>query len=294
MQPAVCIFAHGGFVPVPGNPTATSFNMLKYFPHFWINRRADARRRHLIEAYFADSGIEHARIEAVTPETLPKVSVRTPLANSMAELSIFTSHLAAIDAALQSGCEAAVVMEDDVRSRHVFDGAAIVASAPADWEVLQLHVSNRPVVLALGDLFLRHGVLWHEWEPHFYSAGAYVVSRKGAENILARYRPEGRQIDLGGVHAFGKLVADHLLYRRSRCYTATIPFFMNDTDLTSTHAPNRDETHHRPGAAGVESVMQAVERRAREAGRAYPFALGRLAEKRNDEATAAAVEQVSS
>ncbi|RJG05394.1 hypothetical protein D3870_04585 [Noviherbaspirillum cavernae] len=238
----------------------------------------------LIEAYFARGGVANSRVEAITPESLPRISVRKPFANSIPELAILTSHLDAIGMACQSGHETAVIMEDDVRSRYVFDALTLISSAPHDWEILQLHVSNRPVVLELGEMYLRHGVLWHEWEPTCYSAGAYVINRKGAARILSHYRPNGTDIDLTGVHAFGKLVADHLLYRRSCCYTATIPYFMNDIALTSTHAPHRDETHHRPGALGVESIMQQIESQAvagsgharplLQAG--YPFALRAL------------------
>ena len=246
--------------------------MLNGLPHFWINRQSDTERRALIETFLARSGVDNRRVNATTPDTLPKVSVRKPFSNSLPELAIMTSHLDAIGMAQQSVCETAVIMEDDVRSRYVFDGAALIASAPDDWEILQLHVSNAPVVLALGEMYLRHGILWHEWEPVCYSAGAYVINRRGPERLLSRYRPQGNDIDLTGVHAVGKLVADHLLYRRSCTYTATIPFFTNDIAFTSTHAPHRDETHHRPGALGVQHIMQRVEG---EAG-GYPFALRRL------------------
>jgi hypothetical protein len=76
--------------------------------------------------------------------------------------------------------------------------------------------------------------------------------------LLARYCPDGTRLDLTGVHAPGKLVADHLLYRRGACYTATVPFFFNDVALHSTHAPQRDATHHRPGAQGVDEVRRRI------------------------------------
>ncbi|MGV3653586.1 MAG: hypothetical protein ACO1N5_05150 [Noviherbaspirillum sp.] len=234
-----------------------------------------------MESYFAQGRVDNVRIDATTPQTLPKIGVRKPFTNSLAELAIMASHLDAVGAAHRSERGLAVVMEDDVRSRYVFDSAALMASAPADWEILQLHVSNRQVVLELGQLYLRHGLLWHEWEPSCFSAGAYLINRKGAESILSRYRPDGMDIDLTGVHAVGKLVADHLLYRRSRCYTATIPYFFNDIALRSTHAPQRDDTHHRPGAMGVESVMRHIESRAAGGHGSpspgpYPFALRAL------------------
>ncbi|HZW20896.1 hypothetical protein [Noviherbaspirillum sp.] len=248
--------------------------MLNRLPHFWINRQCDTHRRILAERYLAQHGIAHARVDAVTPETLPTISVRQPFTNSLPELAIFSSHLAAVGAMFHADCELGVIMEDDVRSLHVFDSAALIASAPADWEILQLHVSNLPVVLELGEMYFRHGMLWHEWEPSCFSAGAYLINRRGAARLLSRYRPGGADIDLTGVHAYGKLVADHLLYRRSVCYTATIPYFFNDISLQSTHAPHRDEAHHRPGATGVESVMRRIEQSARGG---YPFALRSLA-----------------
>ncbi len=255
--------------------------MLNALPHFWINRRSDIERRRLIEAYFSNGIVAHARIEATTPDTLPTVHLRKPLANSKAELAILTSHLDALGHARHQRCTHAVILEDDVRSRYLFDAAALIASAPRDWEILQLHVSSEAVVLGLGEIYLRHGLLWHEWEPSFFSAGAYLVNARGAERILARYRPAGKELDLTGVHALGKLVADHLLYRRTHCYTATVPYFFNDVALASTHAPHRDETHHRPGARGVETVMEKIERQWREKDPAaqsapYPFALHAL------------------
>ncbi|WP_322400158.1 hypothetical protein [Massilia luteola] len=243
--------------------------MLEGLPHYWINRQTDVERRRLAEAAFARAGVAHARVEAATPDTLPQVNLRKPLANSLPELAIVVSHLRAIGAAHAGGGAAVVVMEDDVRSHHVYDARALMASAPPDWEILQLHVSHAPVVLALGELYLAHGILWHEWEPSFYSAGAYLIRRAAMERLLARYCPDGEHLELGGVHAHGKLVADHLLYRRSICYTATVPLFFNDVALHSTHAPQRDATHHRPGAAGVEAVRRRIAD-AIAAGRGWP------------------------
>lgn len=232
--------------------------MLNGLAHLWINRHVDIERRVQIESYFSDGGVDHIRVEAITPETLPHIRVRQPFTNSMSELAIIASHLDAIQKVHQAGHQYAVIMEDDVRSRYVFDANALISSAPADWEILQLHVSNGPVVLQLGEMYLRHAMLWHEWEPTCFSAGAYLISRKGAERILSQYRPTGKNIDLTGVYSFGKLVADHLLYRRVCCYTATVPFFFNDVRFISTHAPDRDDTHHRPGARAVEQLMQRI------------------------------------
>jgi hypothetical protein len=243
--------------------------MLEGLPHYWINRHADVERRRLAEAAFARAGVAHARVEAATPATLPEVSVRKPLANSLSELAIVVSHLRAVGAAHAGGSAAAVVMEDDVRAHYLFDARALMASAPPDWDILQLHVSHAPVVLALGELYLAHGILWHEWEPSFYSAGAYLINRAAMARLLARYCPDGIRLDLGGVHAHGKLVADHLLFRRAACYTATVPFFFNDVALHSTHAPQRDATHHRPGALGVDEVRRRIGAQIA-AGRGWP------------------------
>ena len=248
--------------------------MFDALPHFWINREADLQRRALAQDFLARAGVVHTRVEAVTPDTLPPVSVRKPLVNTRAELAICASHLRAVGNAWRSGSAAALILEDDVRSHYLFDSAALLAAAPPDWEILQLHVSHAPVVLELGELYLRHGILWHEWEPSCYSAGAYLVSRAGMERLLARYCPDGVSLDLSGVHAYGKLVADHLLYRRSICYTATLPFFFNDVALASTHAPQRDDTHHRPGALGADRVRERVAAQAAAQGAGgYPFAL---------------------
>lgn len=255
--------------------------MLQGLPHFWINRAQDGERRVQAQAAFAGAGVAHARVEAVTPDTLPPVALREPFSNTLAELAIFCSHLRAAGAALRSGAAAAVIMEDDVRAHHLFDGAALLASAPPDWEILQLQTSNAAVVRELGELYLGHGTLWYEWEPVCWSAGAWVARRGAIEALLARYCPDGVRLDLGGVHAPGKLVADHLLYRRSACYTATVPYFHNDLAQPSTHAPQRDPTHHAPGAQGAAEVRRRI-LEAVAAGRApagaplqagYPFAL---------------------
>jgi len=244
--------------------------MLDRLPHFWINRAADEQRcRHAARA-FDRAGVAHTRVEAVTPDTLPPVRVREPLANSLPELAIFSSHLRAAGMALESGAELALIMEDDVRAHHVFDSAALLASAPPDWEILQLHVSNAAVVRELGALYLRHGIVWHEWEPAFWSAGAWVVRREAIQRLLKRYCPDGIALDLSQVHAWGKLVADHLLYRRTVCYTATLPLFFNDMAQHSTHAPQRDATHHQPGAQGLDALRRHI---VQATGGAYPFAL---------------------
>lgn len=256
--------------------------MLNGLSHFWINRRCDTERCQLIEAYFSAGLVKHVRIEATTPETLPRITVRQPFLNSLAELAILTSHLDAIGQAYREGHEYAVILEDDVRSRYLFDTKALIASAPADWEILQLHVSNKNIVPRLGLAYLQHNVLWNEWERQFFSAGAYLISRRGAERLLARYRPSGREIDLTSVHAPRKVVADNVLFRRMNCYSTTVPYFFNHAVLASTHAPHRDDTQHRPGAQVVEQVMHHIEQRWMAHGKTrpqapYPFAIRSIA-----------------
>ena len=250
--------------------------MLDRLFHLWINREADFDRRARAQVYFDSGGVCHQRIKAIVPETLPDMRVRMPLTNSRPELAIFTSHLEAIAAALHAGSPA-LVMEDDVRSHHVFDAVALLASAPPDWEILQLHVSNAQVVAELGELYLRHGVLWYEWEPPCFSAGAYVINPRGAERILREYRPAPPDVDLSGVHAYGKLVADHLLYRRTRTYCTTIPFYYSDMDFASTHAVHRDSTWHQPGLASTLRVMQSVATNAETSGKTYPYSVRKIA-----------------
>jgi hypothetical protein len=250
--------------------------MLDRLFHFWINRESDLDRRARAQAYFAAGGVRHQRIRAIVPETLPEVRVRMPMSNSRPELAIFSSHLDAVAAAFNTG-QPALIMEDDVRSDHVYDAAGLLAAAPPDWEVLQLHVSNAQVIAELGELFLRHGVRWYEWEPQCFSAGAYVIHPRAAERMLREYRPAPPVVDLSGVHAYGKLVADHLLYRRMRTYCTTIPLFYSDMDFASTHAVHRDSTWHQPGLDSTRRVMQNVTAKAAQAGAPYPYSVRKIA-----------------
>lgn len=250
--------------------------MLDRLLHLWINRESDLERCARAQAYFASGGVRHQRVNAIVPETLPDVRIRMPLSNSRSELAIFSSHLEAIGVALSTGSPT-VIMEDDVRSDHLYDAAALLASAPADWEILQLHVSNAPVVAELGELYLRHGVQWYEWEPPCFSAGAYVINPRAAERLLREYRPAPPVVDLANVHAYGKLVADHLLYRRTRTYCTTIPLFYSDMDFASTHAAHRDNALHRPGLESTLRVMQRVAAQAAASRKAYPYAIRTIA-----------------
>ena len=153
---------------------------------------------------------------------------------STIEVACLLSHLYAVLQAYQDGHEVALVLEDDaVLKDEMFSNWQEYAKmAPSDWKILQWATSN--------DAVLKHATqyehdLWITWQPEYYCAAAYMISREGMEEVLKKSL---KQTEDGTfywrIDEPELIVADELVYYLAGgAYTSTFPW-ISTNGLDST------------------------------------------------------------
>jgi GR25 family glycosyltransferase involved in LPS biosynthesis len=199
--------------------------------HYWINPDGASARAAWMKTQFDAAGVRHARVRACTPGDLPRMALPARHDLTPLQLACLASHLKALAQALADGADMFVIVEDDMTLPFDIDFARLVASAPRDWDILQLYVVKADRVQAMYTRSYRRGRFWRRWHPKHHSTGAYLCSRDGASKRLARFE-RGGTIDLSRYR--GLLVADDLIYRCVRTYTATYPLYVENGDFGST------------------------------------------------------------
>ena len=199
--------------------------------HYWINPDAEADRAAWMHAQFDRAGIAHQRVSARTPDDLPSMVLPRRHGATPLQLACLASHFAALENAVAGGDEVFVVMEDDMTVPFDVDFGRLIPTAPVRWEILQLYVVNAERLQAMYTRSYRRERLWERWTIKNHSTGAYVCSRGAAQKLLARFVRDGA-IDLTRYRGFP--VADEVLYRPLRTYTATYPLYVENADFSST------------------------------------------------------------
>ncbi len=198
----------------------------------------------------------------MTPQTLPQFKIlkhHQGVAKNL-EIACIASHLKAVQQAFVDGHSCALIMEDDIRALHTYDYQQIVSLAPNDWEVLQLHVSNPKVVEYLGRIYGKLGAVWQEWERDHYSAGAYLINRRGMKKLIDLYLSEDggqQQIDLSMIHAVKWVTAEFMLFKRTASYSITVPLFAHNPKMGSTVNPEKLPLYVK-GKDAIDRVASSV------------------------------------
>ena len=129
------------------------------------------------------------------------------------------------------------MVEDDVRIGDLLGRWPLIeklaASAPSDWQVLQLHIVNVQLLAS----FCASFSIYAAWEPHHWSTAAYLIRRSGMRAVLNATRgatnpnpnpnptdaeeasPDGIRLPEGAVQS------DRLIYTLARTYSFTRPLF---------------------------------------------------------------------
>jgi GR25 family glycosyltransferase involved in LPS biosynthesis len=199
--------------------------------HYWINPDSATQRARWMRAQLEAACAAHRRVRACTPLDLPEMALPARHDLTPLQLACLASHLKALEQALADGAEMFVIIEDDMTLPFEIDFGRLVASAPSDWDILQLYVVNAERLHAMYTRSYRRARLWRRWHPKHHSTGAYLCSREGAQKVLARVKRAGA-IDLERYR--GLLVADDLIYRCARTYTATYPLYVENAEFGST------------------------------------------------------------
>lgn len=236
--------------------------MIKDVTHYWINRDSDKLRKEHMLSWLSQENIQHHRIEAITPETLPQIIVNKNYqnSNSVIELAVVASHIIAIAQAYKNGDEYAVILEDDNSSNYLYDLEAICADAPEDWEILQLQGCNPTLLQRYQELHFLLEINWQRWQLFSWGAGAYLINRQGMKKLLKHITMAKNNqivIDLRTLHSFQHLVADVVVYDFLRSYTSTLCLFFHDTKFDSTIHNDHVEEHHKPAE---EIITQSLEK----------------------------------
>ena len=155
----------------------------------------------------------------------PRASWEVRHTYSFGELSLSLSHLRAIAVAERRGEEHALIVEDDVRLGDLLGRwpqvEKLAASAPSDWQVLQLHIVNVQLLAS----FCASPAIYAAWEPHHWSTAAYLIRRSGMHAVLNATRgaaespPDGVRLPERAVQS------DRLIYTLARTYSFTRPLF---------------------------------------------------------------------
>lgn len=176
-------------------------------PVVFINLDKDAQRRARVEAEFARLGVAGERFPAVWWKQLPseiQAGMYSPELNQTqyykplvdGEKGCYASHIQAWQQLLRGTAAAMVVLEDDVVLDDAFSEVVqAIAALPPDWDMVKLMGRfGDEKVRASKPLTTRHALIQYRRVPSM-TAG-YVVSRRGAQKLLASRLPFGRPIDV--------------------------------------------------------------------------------------------------
>ena len=161
------------------------------------------------------------------------------------ELGCLFSHLHAIKKGFEDDQDYIIVMEDDIDLKHMTKWKKTIEEIVQDanrkikdWEVLQLHILGSKV----NNQMINISEQFHYWGVNFFSAGMYLVNRKGMRNIVQKMRCSSFMSDRNI-----KLLADHYIYLQNKSYSVTKPIVNNKlwpVDVMSNIQDNNDSNYN--------------------------------------------------
>ena len=182
---------------------------------FVVNMARDVERRRYMEGRLAELGVEAEFITAVDGRALPAGTKEAVYSRRKAlriygvemldsEIGCFLSHRSIYERMVRDGIGLALVLEDDVRIDGGF--AEIVRDLAADgsggWLVVRFDSKRGRVVAPKGRKFagvrvraLPGGAGLYRLGTHVLGVGGYLITRAGAERMLAYGAPIFMPID---------------------------------------------------------------------------------------------------
>lgn len=210
-------------------------------PLYWINLDRSESRRQRMEARLASRGIPNVRVTAVDGgDEAATARLIASRASSSYNAATIASHLNAMALALKDGHERVLIMEDDVTFEPYDawpDGyAAICRELPAAFSALALCIAEQPK--HLDRLFMKSRLVHPLRRRAYWSAGAYVITREGAERLLTRYR-RGSRYDVTGFrghqHAYEVIMRTLQADALPGPFLSRIPLFLFEGDDSEIH-----------------------------------------------------------
>jgi GR25 family glycosyltransferase involved in LPS biosynthesis len=208
---------------------------------YWINLDRSIDRRANMESMFRDpvfAGIPIIRINAVDGKASNIDEILNTKLEGMksdkftkVEYACTLSHLETIKTFLNTNYKNALIMEDDMtlelKPYWKKSVKQIIQNAPSDWEVIQLTYTI---------LNVKPKLLYTKNDGILFSAGAYIINRRGATKILnySNKHKLNEKIDHG---------ADSYLINSTLTYTYKYPMFIYAFNENSTIHQDHISTH---------------------------------------------------
>jgi GR25 family glycosyltransferase involved in LPS biosynthesis len=210
-------------------------------PIYYINLdKSLDRNKHMIEQFKKYNIQNYKRIKAITPSDIPEINKQIYSnvcnGNTELELACLYSHLKTIHTAYINNDEYALILEDDAIIHRLINFKNLFKTAPYDWELLQLHVTNSTI-------FDKNKDLWLPYKDGNWSTVAYVINRKGMNNILSKiflnYNKERKLEDfiLNGytLSLYKPCVADFTIYKIAKTYSCNDLLFTSPATTSTIH-----------------------------------------------------------
>jgi len=144
--------------------------------------------------------------------------------NSVYEYACLLSHLNSIKQFWDSTQQISLIMEDDMtlelKAYWKMSLSEYISNAPFDWDILQLTYISRENITPPS--------LYSKWKYGYYSTGAYIINRQGANKIMKLYIDNKWCLPNNITHE-----SDILIYSLCNTYTTKYPFFIYSSTNTS-------------------------------------------------------------
>ena len=142
------------------------------------------------------------------------------------EVGATLSHISLIVQLYNKNIDCAIVFEDDIsvatHDKWDMDIPTLTDKAPNDWEIIQLSTShpwNLGKVLKGDELFV-------PWRYGFFSAGSYLINRKGITKFYNKFY-KNNKTDISNEDISQKrLLSDSFIFKICKTYTYTKPLFI--------------------------------------------------------------------
>jgi len=209
-------------------------------PIYYINIDESVDRKIYIINEFKKFNININRIKGITPNDIQESNKLTYhlkcQTNTDLELACLLSHIKAIHTSYINNDEYSMIIEDDIIIHRMINFKKLIKTAPKDWDILQMFSLQSDHLYPVEDKSL-----WSKHNHKSYSAGAYIINRKGMEKILRYFYPttynnkDYNSLILDFTYFNNLCVSDYLLYTLTNTYICRDLFFTVKTTDSTLH-----------------------------------------------------------
>lgn len=209
-------------------------------PIYYINIDKSIDRQIYIIKEFKRFNININRIKGVTPDDIEESNKLTYhlkcQTNTDLELACLLSHIKTIHTSYINNDEYSMIIEDDLIIHRMINFEKLIKTAPKDWEILQIFSFQSDHLYPVEDKSL-----WSKHNGKSYSAGVYIINRKGMEKLLKYFYPttynnkDYHSLILDFTYFYDLCVSDYLLYVLTNTYICRDLFFTVKTTDSTLH-----------------------------------------------------------